>query len=1173
MSRYTLLEKIGQGGMGIVYQAEDRLTGRIVALKQVTVPDKHLLFASSGGSLDFRVALTQEFRTLASMRHPYIISVLDYGFVEDTMPFYTMELLVSSQTILEAGLGRPIEDKINLLIQMTQAIAYLHRRGVVHRDLKPENVLVVDGHVKVVDFGLAAAREYLQGEAESAAVGTLAYMAPEVLQGGIATEQSDLYSIGMIAYELLTEYHPFDVTNIVSLIRNVVEVEPDISALELPEKIKVLLVNMLEKSPKYRIKTAWDLLVGCYDALNQPIPIETKAIRESYLHSTAFIGREEELQVLTDALRQMIRTFKGRITVDSRMGSAWLIGGESGVGKSRLLEEIRVRALVEGVLVLQGQAVAEGSGLFTLWQSVLRYLCLTVKLTELEAAVLKPLVPDITTLVGHEVNDPPELDSQAARERLITVVEAIFGRHNTPTLLLLEDLQWADDDLALLEKLSSKIAHLPLMILATYRDDESYNLAEKLPHMGFIKLHRLDYAEIMELSVSILGEKAGRKPDVVELLARETEGNAFFIIEVIRELADAAGMLDYVGTITLPESVFVGGMRTVIEKRLARVPQEAIPLLKLAAIAGRTLTPDLLQNLAPDIDLDRWLLQGEMSAVLEVTDNQWRFVHDKLREALLQTIQDDELPLLHEQVAIGLEATQPDKNPAALAHHWQVAGDSTKEAYYRLLAGKQKLSSGSDREAVHQLERLIELQEFIPENSLIEGEHLLADAYFSLGRLPIARTYSEHALEHLLGYPLPTTKTRLTIAILRQIVRQLWHRFKLDILRRPLPNHPDWHMIQTMRVCQQLIRTYYFMKDTNSVIHASLLGVNIAENIGVPVKTQLAQFYAAIAFAMRIIGFAKMGKRYSKRVNAILDAEVEKGVTYSEARVTQALYHVITAQWETALALCKEVIAIAEYTGDWAVKAAAISLTGNVYYFRGNIKAYVELERSLFIEAENRQSRQSIAGAVASLGDYDMHQLDFDAAMDKMVTAREIYETIQDESSSMMMYGMEAHLLMHMGEWDQAGHLVQRIAEKQYGQTPSTFSLFDSYAAVLRYYLWRWQRGDDSVRDVVESWLKQFGSFARIYEMGKPRLAIYQAYYYDLMGELSKAEHYIQQAIAESTRLDMRFEQGLAQYYAGYILNRNYFNQAVAIFDEIGTPLYSRYSRQGLNDPVRSIAG
>jgi serine/threonine protein kinase len=155
-NRYQLIDLLGEGGMGAVYRALDRLTGETVALKHVAVSPGQLQFASRTDQ-DPALALAQEFEVLASLRHPHIIAVRDYGFDADHRPYFTMDLLENATTIIEAGHDRLVEFKINLIQQMLLALMYLHRRGIVHRDLKPGNALVKGGMVKVLDFGLSVA--------------------------------------------------------------------------------------------------------------------------------------------------------------------------------------------------------------------------------------------------------------------------------------------------------------------------------------------------------------------------------------------------------------------------------------------------------------------------------------------------------------------------------------------------------------------------------------------------------------------------------------------------------------------------------------------------------------------------------------------------------------------------------------------------------------------------------------------------------------------------------------------------------------------------------------------------------------------------------------------------------------------------------------------------------
>ncbi|MEM6529332.1 MAG: serine/threonine-protein kinase, partial [Chloroflexota bacterium] len=234
-SRYRLMTRIGAGGMGEIYRVRDLMNGQDVALKRVTLSGEQLMFASRSENPDFKLALAQEFRMLSSLRHPHIISVINYGFDEEQLPYYTMDLLHNPSTLVEFARGLPLSAQIGLMVQVSQALAYLHRRGIIHRDLKPENVLVVDGTARVLDFGLAVQVSHMDQKLDDRLSGTLGYMAPEVLLGSPPGEKSDLYALGIMAYEIFYGEHPFDLSDPVRLIQYVIHTDIDLDGTLPPE--------------------------------------------------------------------------------------------------------------------------------------------------------------------------------------------------------------------------------------------------------------------------------------------------------------------------------------------------------------------------------------------------------------------------------------------------------------------------------------------------------------------------------------------------------------------------------------------------------------------------------------------------------------------------------------------------------------------------------------------------------------------------------------------------------------------------------------------------------------------------------------------------------------------------------------------------------------------------
>lgn len=739
-NRYNLQSILGAGGMGQVYRAFDRLTGHIVALKHVTV-NTAVHSASDPSTRKNRTVLAQEFRTLAGLRHPNIITVLDYGFDEDQLPYYTMNLLEDAQTIVHVARDLPRPQQIDLLVQMLRALAYLHRRGIVHRDLKPANVLVTqDGQLHVLDFGLATTA----GETNEIA-GTIAYIAPEVLRQRPVTPAADLYAAGIIAYQVLTGHHPFDTSSTSTLISQIIRGEVDLTRLSQPDtgNLPAVIGRMVALEPADRYTDVYTAIQDLSKAGHLPIPPETSAIRESFLQAARFVGRETELNRLTTALKQLINT---------QVGSGWLIGGESGVGKSRLLDELRIQALVQGVTVVRGQALSDGGATYQLWRDVVRQMLLFTPVTDFQAGVLSELVPDIATLLDRDIDTAPTLNGTAANQRIRNTVIDLFRMQVEPMVLLIEDLQWADESLSILEQLSQIAQALPVMIVANYRDDERPSLPDALMDMTHIPLSRLTPETIADLSASMLGD-IGTQPHVVELLNRETEGNVFFVVEVLRALAEEAGSLRDIGNMTLPQGLVVGGIQKIISRRLERVPPDGQDMLKLAAIIGRWIDPEILKtaitlaepaDFTSPADLNAWFVTCTNAAVFEGLGNQWRFAHDKLREHLLASLTDDDRVRLSRLAARAIETLYPDDENQArtLTDLWGVVGDPEKERTYAIIAGKRAVKIANYLESERLLKRAFALT---PDDDM----RLRASILFSLAEAYRGLGYFDEALSNV----------------------------------------------------------------------------------------------------------------------------------------------------------------------------------------------------------------------------------------------------------------------------------------------------------------------------------------------------------------------------------------------------------------------------------------
>ena len=252
--RYRLLSPIGAGGMAVVYKAQDLALGRLVAVKVLREP--------LTGDPDFLARFQQEARAAANLAHPNIVTVHDFGR-DGGRNYIVMEFIEGKdlKTLIKENSPLRVERALDLAIQMCAGVGYAHRAGLVHCDVKPQNILVTaDGRVKVTDFGIAKALSTLQpGETTDIVWGSPQYYSPEQAAGEAPTPASDVYSIGIVLYEMLAGRLPFVASTQQALAMMHLRDEPPMLTLfnpALPENLERIVHKVLAKEPSARYRTA-----------------------------------------------------------------------------------------------------------------------------------------------------------------------------------------------------------------------------------------------------------------------------------------------------------------------------------------------------------------------------------------------------------------------------------------------------------------------------------------------------------------------------------------------------------------------------------------------------------------------------------------------------------------------------------------------------------------------------------------------------------------------------------------------------------------------------------------------------------------------------------------------------------------------------------------------------
>jgi eukaryotic-like serine/threonine-protein kinase len=235
---FTVLEKLGEGGMGVVYKARDTRLDRIVALKFLS---PHLTASEAD-----RTRFIQEARAAASLSHPSVCSIIDI-LESDTRPFIVMEF-VDGTTLHKLLPVQSVDQAITFVSRIGEALQAAHAAGIVHRDIKTENIMVTsDGRVKVMDFGLARIRNSMSMTRSGSTVGTLAYMAPEQMQGGAVDARSDIFSLGVVLFETLAGRLPFNGEHDAAVMYSILNEEP-VSLLSVRPEVSPELDRIIRRA-------------------------------------------------------------------------------------------------------------------------------------------------------------------------------------------------------------------------------------------------------------------------------------------------------------------------------------------------------------------------------------------------------------------------------------------------------------------------------------------------------------------------------------------------------------------------------------------------------------------------------------------------------------------------------------------------------------------------------------------------------------------------------------------------------------------------------------------------------------------------------------------------------------------------------------------------------------
>ena len=953
-NRYVVEDLLGRGAFGEVYRVHDLQASCPRALK-LQRASKHTEEA----------ALTAEFALLASLTHPNLAKVYDFGWVGEDVSFFTQDLVEGKRPDRTAiALGS--ERGVRMIAQLCRALDYLHARGVLHRDIKASNVLVdlERDHLTLLDFGVARPFADLR---EGATAGTIAYIAPEAIQGATLDGRADLYSLGVLLYLLATGKRPFRGTPTEVCVQHLHEPPPPLDGVS--PRLASVIERLLAKSPADRPAHGGEVIALLAEATGVAIDAETRDTRASYVLSARIVGREQALEAALSAASDPTQ-------------HVLAIVGDAGTGKTRLLRELRQRLQVERRQWL-GAGAHRVPGAPSILHAIARAALSPAVIRQLpddDRIALARAIPELRR-DGEQIAIP--VDPDRAREHRIGCLARALGRRfaHREGIVAVEDLHWATDlDRSALQSLIARtreVGWVTFVITSRNRAD-----AQAVGADVCLESRELGPVESIQMIESMFGDaKLLEGTTLGHALLRNT-APALLVQESLRLAVDAGVLRRERGRWTRHGDIEALSLRDVVERRLALLSVEARRVGLAVAVLGLPTSADRISSTAGfevgqlALPLGELVRSGVVEDLFGPAGGRLYAMHDRFAERLLTVADRAERESTHRRAANALRDGDWQALERAAAH-LSAANDPQTTAALQVAADAAERAGRPDR-ALMSIERALEVQSTLA---------------LQLRRFDLAR----HA----------GADTRVALDALEARRRRATPHEVLEIDVRAARYEIDQGDPAARARAERLRDAVVRLRATGLEHHVLLLSGEIERRFGSMADARL--YYARAAD---------------------LAAELDDRVVEAGACQGAAFASVYLDRLDDAMSFARRAAKAAASTGDPALISEVWRQLGNIQRERGDQRRALESQRKAVKTARMGGSRSLEAKALNNLALVTERLGDFVEAGECLRRAIHLKETIGAFGSARLSENNLGVILMKLGRYARAREVLESILSK-----------------------------------------------------------------------------------------------------------------------------------------------